>query len=504
MTGLFIFADQLMMVKFIPAHFTPEKLWGNDLLTQYNKIRLNIDFASADLLAPDISELVRTSVAYCAPVTIIINATALLVGNGTAVNYNRYNGQKNFAMARKTWITGFWCNLFISLLLMVIICASCDAFIRFEQGNVITNKINELQKLGWLDQHQLDVVRDFYTKYFNTVYTFSRQFIYTIGVGCVFAIFSSFITLLVIAEAKQMTVMIFAIICNVFNVLLDFIFLRYAKMNTFAGGLATCCGWLLNLCMCFVYIWYLDKKKSTNLILSDLKKFIFNFKEYWTLCKLGLCSFLRNISIAVGTTLQVALIISVTNKGAEFQSIYGAVNPIVTLLFTAALSSTNGARTVSAYNYGAGNWQRVRSSYLCLSLIMIGWAIFVFLLCGVALNTQLLTLFSVRNLDDAKKVLMINLIVCLPVGLTVAAMMLFQSTNQWWKACINGIMYGIICYIPIIFLAEYIAKTTNNPWLFICAPIIIASIAAIICNIWSIIYLHKNCKTKKLQTNRHV
>jgi Na+-driven multidrug efflux pump len=53
--------------------------------------------------------------------------------------------------------------------------------------------------------------------------------------------------------------------------------------------------------------------------------------------------------------LQVALIISVTNKGAEFQSIYGAVNPIVTLLFTAALSSTNGARTVSAYNYGAGN-----------------------------------------------------------------------------------------------------------------------------------------------------
>lgn len=102
MTGLFIFADQLMMVKFIPAHFTPEKLWGNDLLTQYNKIRLNIDFASADLLAPDISELVRTSVAYCAPVTIIINATALLVGNGTAVNYNRYNGQKNFAMARKT------------------------------------------------------------------------------------------------------------------------------------------------------------------------------------------------------------------------------------------------------------------------------------------------------------------------------------------------------------------------------------------------------------------
>jgi hypothetical protein len=40
--------------------------------------------------------------------------------------------------------------------------------------------------------------------------------------------------------------------------------------------------------------------------------------------------------------------------------------------------------------------------------------------------------------------------------------------------------------------------------LFICAPIIIASIAAIICNIWSIIYLHKNCKTKKLQTNRHV
>jgi Na+-driven multidrug efflux pump len=49
-----------------------------------------------------IPSIIRTAVAYSAPITVFINAAALLLGNGTAINYSKYNGAKNLPMAEKT------------------------------------------------------------------------------------------------------------------------------------------------------------------------------------------------------------------------------------------------------------------------------------------------------------------------------------------------------------------------------------------------------------------
>jgi Na+-driven multidrug efflux pump len=54
-----------------------------------------------------IASLIRTSVAYSAPITVLINAAALLLGNGTAINYSKYSGAKNLPMAERTWTQGF-------------------------------------------------------------------------------------------------------------------------------------------------------------------------------------------------------------------------------------------------------------------------------------------------------------------------------------------------------------------------------------------------------------
>jgi Na+-driven multidrug efflux pump len=54
-----------------------------------------------------ISTILRTSVAYSAPITVLINAAALLLGNGTAINYSKYSGAKNLPLAERTWTQGF-------------------------------------------------------------------------------------------------------------------------------------------------------------------------------------------------------------------------------------------------------------------------------------------------------------------------------------------------------------------------------------------------------------
>jgi Na+-driven multidrug efflux pump len=50
---------------------------------------------------------VRAAVAYSAPVLVIVNAAALLIGNGASINYTRYNGQKQYSEAKRAWTLGF-------------------------------------------------------------------------------------------------------------------------------------------------------------------------------------------------------------------------------------------------------------------------------------------------------------------------------------------------------------------------------------------------------------
>jgi Na+-driven multidrug efflux pump len=104
MAGLFTFCDQLMMVKFIPTFLKPEIMLKS--YDQYHNIYEQATTAQkAELMDPNsdlVASLIRTGVAYSAPITIFINAAALLLGNGTAINYSKYNGTKNLQMAEKT------------------------------------------------------------------------------------------------------------------------------------------------------------------------------------------------------------------------------------------------------------------------------------------------------------------------------------------------------------------------------------------------------------------
>jgi Na+-driven multidrug efflux pump len=101
MTGLFAFVDQIMMVKLIPSFLTPEHIYGKNIFDEYTTICNNHPDVNLMNLSST-SIIIRTSVAYTAPITVFINAAALLLGQGTAINYSKYSGAKNEYMTEKT------------------------------------------------------------------------------------------------------------------------------------------------------------------------------------------------------------------------------------------------------------------------------------------------------------------------------------------------------------------------------------------------------------------
>lgn len=494
MAGAYAFCDQILMIKLIPGIWSVDNQAYTTIYEQYKNI--------VQLLDPthEVSDIIRTCVSYSAPVTVFINAMALLMGNGTAINYSKYNGARNVTMAGKTWSQGFWCNLLLSLISILIVCIFCNLFVTMEQGNGLDKSLNDI-KSKISDTNDLDTIKQYYQTYYSHIKSLTTNYIYTIGVGSIFCLYSQFISLLVIAEGRQWVVIIASTICNVLNVLFDFLMINYGHITFISGAIAMVLGWLLNSLICFWYVWWLDLHHKTNLHINLLRNVNFVFKDYLHLFRLGLPSFCRNLSMALASTIQIVLIIHVVTSVhsipvADYQTFYGAINPIYNLFWTAQVGIINGVRVVCSYNFGAKNYRRVRQSYWVLIMFAAIYGIIMFFIICYALNSQLLSLFEISKTRDnyalCNTMLKATVLQMPIISIGIGGMMLFQATSLWWRACIAGLMQGLICCLPLSFILQAIAVSEHNVDIFIWTPFIVATSASITNTIWSVIYMYKH------------
>jgi Na+-driven multidrug efflux pump len=128
----------------------------------------------------------------------------------------------------------------ISLLIIV----TAEALIRLEQGNSLQKSLDEIQNNSYIQSHHEDyiIIKTVYQIAFNKTFDFDLKFIYIIGAGATFAIFTQFFSLLVISEGKQAFIVIVAVACNLFNILLDFVLIKYAQLAMVGGAIALVLG----------------------------------------------------------------------------------------------------------------------------------------------------------------------------------------------------------------------------------------------------------------------
>lgn len=498
MSSLYAFIDQIMMVKLIPAVMSNNQLYGN----QYEQF-LSIQELHPDLITKfNVTDVVRTAIAYSAPITVFINAASLLIANGTAINYSRSSGSTNKDMVRKSWSLGFYMNLFFSVIITVILLALIEVWMKFEAGHTLQNSLNSIKDLG-LSDSDYSIVKSVYEISFNQTHKFATQYSYIIASGTIFSMYTSFLSLLIISEGKQVMVTCGAIICNLINILLDWIFIYYGKLAMVGGSIATVIGWILNAGLYFIYLRYLGKADQTQLHYSDLKSLNWSKKLSWSIFSSGLPSLFRNLSLSIATTVQLGLLAAVTSKvggglaNSTYQTVYGAVNPIFNLFFTAELGIIQGSRIVCSYTYGANNYSRFRKTYWYAMVIgfVYGWFM-VLMLSPFILGNPLLSIFDIVSTSQsypiAKEVLLISSLQMPVFAFSIGGMMMFQSTGRWIQASACGLMQGVFCNFTISFLMQYLAIHFNNVHIFLWNAFVVLACASLIIFVWSLTYCLKH------------
>lgn len=364
------------------------------------------------------------------PLVIIANAISGLIGNGASANLSLRLGEKKEDEAKKCIGSAITLTIIVSIAFSIIIYLLLP---------------NLVYLLGCTEN----------------VYHYALDYGRIILIGAPFMITYSAIASIIRADGSPKYSMILLVVGAIINIILDPIFIFTFNMGVKGGAIATVIGQIVSCIMALVYI---PKIKSVKLEKSDFKL----DKSITRTLGLGLSSFITQATVLA---LFVFMNNIMTKYGATSKfgsdiplSVYGVISKINSLYIATILGISIGSQPIIGFNYGAGNYSRVRET---LKKVLV-----INMIVGIIFNTifflfptELAGIFISKtdpsyDLFMKFAVLMCRsfLLVCCLNFLEMTTSIVVQSLGNVKKATAVSFIRQIVLFIPIALILCILCK----------------------------------------------
>ena len=364
------------------------------------------------------------------PLVIIANAISGLIGNGASANLSLRLGEKKEDEAKKCIGSAITLTIIVSIVFSIIIYLLLP---------------NLVYLLGCT----------------KNVYNYALDYGRIILIGAPFMITYSAIASIIRADGSPKYSMILLVVGAIINIILDPIFIFTFNMGVKGGAIATVIGQVVSCIMALVYI---PKIKSVKLEKSDFKL----DKSITRTLGLGLSSFITQATVLA---LFVFMNNIMTKYGATSKfgsdiplSVYGVISKINSLYISTILGISIGSQPIIGFNYGAGNYSRVRETLRKVLVINMIVGIF-FNIIFFLFPTKLAGIFISKtdpsyDLFMEFAVLMCRsfLLVCCLNFLEMTTSIVIQSLGNVKKATAVSFIRQIILFIPIALILCILCK----------------------------------------------
>lgn len=270
--------------------------------------------------------------------------------------------------------------------------------------------------------------------------------------GFVFVVIGSGMCSLIRADGSPHLTMIGMIVGCAANVILDAWFVLGLNWGMEGAALATVIGQVLNLLIC---LWYVPRFKTTKIALKYMKP---EFKLLKRLASYGISSFVTQIAVAIVMTVMNYYLVHCgmnSEYGADIPlAAFGIVMKFTTILIAIVTGIGTGAQPIVGYNYGSGDYARVKKTFFLAIKTATIFAVIFFLLFQI-FPIQLTAMFGEDNalyVDFSIKSFRIFTLVCFLNGFQAVAAIFFQSIG---KPIISGVISfsrQIIILIPAVII----------------------------------------------------
>lgn len=365
------------------------------------------------------------------PLVIIFNAVAGLIGNGAAANLSLKLGEGKKEEGGKIVGSAVTVSIIFSIILSVI------AYFF-------------LPKLVYMFGCT------------KNVYQYAVDYGKIIILGAPFMIIYSALSQLIRADGSPKYSMVLLVVGAILNIILDPIFIFTFNMGVKGGAIATVIGQIVSFIMAILY---LKKVKSVKLEKESFKV----DKSITRTLGLGLSSFITQstvLALFVFMNNMMTKYGALTKYGADIPlSVYGVISKINSLYISTILGISIGAQPIIGFNYGAGNYERVKETLrkvLTINLI-VG---LIFNIIFYLFPKEIVSIFITNSDPNYKLFLEFAVIIChsflLVMGLNFLEMttsITVQSLGNVKKATMVSFIRQIILFIPIAcFMAIYLHK----------------------------------------------
>lgn len=365
------------------------------------------------------------------PLVIIFNAVAGLIGNGAAANLSLKLGEGKKEEGGKIVGSAVTVSIIFSIILSVI------AYLF-------------LPKLVYMFGCT------------KNVYQYAVDYGKIIIIGAPFMIIYSALSQLIRADGSPKYSMVLLVVGAVLNIILDPIFIFTFNMGVKGGAIATVIGQIVSFVMAILY---LKKVKSVKLEKESFKV----DKSITRTLGLGLSSFITQstvLALFVFMNNMMTKYGALTKYGSDIPlSVYGVISKINSLYISTILGISIGAQPIIGFNYGAGNYERVKETLrkvLTINLV-VG---LIFNIIFYLFPKEIVSIFITNSDPNYKLFLEFAVIIChsflLVMGLNFLEMttsITVQSLGNVKKATMVSFIRQIILFIPIAcFMAIYLHK----------------------------------------------
>ncbi len=352
------------------------------------------------------------------PITVICLAFSLMFGDGTSAYLSLKLGEKKKDEASKGVANG----ILLSVISSIILCTICLIF--------LPQLIN---LFGCTD----------------ALRSYALNYGYIISIGLPFVMIGTTLNSIIRADGSPSFSMKSMVTGAILNIILDAVAIFVFKWGIAGAAIATIIGQFVTFLMNVLYI---KKFKTIKLTKESFK---FDFKTAKTVSKLGISSFITQMSIVVVISVQ-NLLLKKYGELSEFGSdipitVLGIVMKISQILSSIIIGIVVGSQPIVGYNYGAKKFDRVKQTFKTVLLLSFCVSVVAFILFQT-IPEQLISIFgSGDELYNKFACLTFRIFLMLTIvnGIQIVSGIFFQAVGKPVKSAFLTLSRQILFFIPI-------------------------------------------------------
>lgn len=388
----------------------------------------------------------NAAVTLAAPVLLAFNAVTNLFGTGCSSMMGRALGRKDYDTVRRTSAFGFYGAVCSGLLFSLVCSLFAPQLIRMLGADELT---------------------------YEATYGYLK---WTVMFGSAPAILNVVMSAMVRSEGAAIHASIGVMSGCLLNMILDPFFILPWGLNMGAAGAG--CATFLSNCVAFLYYMILLRVKRSNTFVAVSPKWFSLQKEIvMGVCAVGIPASIQNLLNVTGMTI---LNNFTAGFGADAVAAMGIAYKLYMIPIQVLLGCSMGIMPLIGYNYGSGNYKRMKESTFFTIKLLIPTMALMTLLYHAGADILIRAFMRNETIISYGASFLRGFCIGMPfMCLDFLSISVFQSVGNGKIALVFAILRKIVLEIPLLFILNALFPLYGLAYAQATAEIILAITASI-------------------------